>query len=186
MSRPRRISMVLVVFLSSLVAVSTAMACGGVKAFIVDAVPATDVRQAQGPNNVTFYYDPSGHALLPATAVQDAQSNLLASAHRTVGPHREYEWRSPLRNDDLGDTLWERDHTYMLAVLIGPQSRYTGIIDEAAWMSDQVLIRLGHPSTESIYRPPLTVATSPAPGIPGAQHDRPHQETSGQQHQHQH
>lgn len=117
--------------------------------------------------------------------VQDAQSNLLASAHRTTGQHREYEWSFPLRNDDLGDTLWERDQTYMLAVLVGPQPGYTGI-DEAVWMSDQVLIRLGRPSTESIYRPPLTVAASPAPRSPGAQHDHAPQETSGQQPQHQH
>ena len=105
--------------------------------------------------------------------VQDAQSNLLARAHRTIGPHREYEFTFPLRNDDLGDTLWERDRTYMLAVLVGPQSRYTGI-DDAVWMSDQALIRLGRPSTESIYRPPLTAATSPSHSTPGGTHQHQH------------
>lgn len=105
--------------------------------------------------------------------VQDAQSNLLASTHRTIGQHREYEFTFPLRNDDLGDTLWERNHTYMVAVLIGPQSRYTGI-DDTVWMSDQVLIRLGNPSTESIYRPPLTAATSPWHTTPGGPHQHPH------------
>jgi len=103
--------------------------------------------------------------------VQDAQSNLLASAHRTIGQHREYELTFPLRNDDVGDTLWERDRTYMLAVLVGPQSTYSSI-DDAVWMSDQVLIRLGSPSTESIYRPPLTAAASH--GAPGGQDPQPH------------
>lgn len=101
--------------------------------------------------------------------VQDAQSNLLASAQRSDGQHRDYEFSFPLRNDDLGDTLWERDRTYMLAVLLGPQPTYTGI-DDAVWMSDQVLIRLGSPSTESIYRPPLTAVAPPLHGMPGGSH----------------
>jgi hypothetical protein len=101
--------------------------------------------------------------------VQDAQSNVLASAHRTVGQHREYEFIFPLQNDDLGDTLWRRDRTYMLAVLVGLQSRYTGM-DNTVWMSDQVLIRLGRPSTESIYRPPLSAAASPSHGTSGGSH----------------
>jgi hypothetical protein len=115
--------------------------------------------------------------------VQDAQSNLLASAHRTVGQHREYEFTFPLRNDDLGDTLWGRDRTYMLAVLVGPRPTYTGI-DEAVWMSDQVLVRLASPATESIYRPPLTAAALPSHGAPGEQPDHQHHETPGKQHQH--
>ena len=101
--------------------------------------------------------------------VQDAQSNLLASAHRSDGQHREYEFSLPLRNDDLGDTLWERNRTYMLAVLVGPQSTYNGI-DDAVWMSDQVLIRVGSPSMESIYRPPLTAATASPHGTSGGSH----------------
>lgn len=105
--------------------------------------------------------------------VQDQQSNLLASAHRTDGQQQGYEFAFPLRNDDLGDTLWERGHTYMLAVLVGPDASYTGI-DRTVWMSDQVLVRLGEPSTESIYRPPLTTAASSA------------HETRGSAHQHRH
>ena len=115
--------------------------------------------------------------------VQDAQSNVLASAHRATGQHYEYEFTLPLRNDDLGDTLWERDHTYMLAVLVGPQSRYTGM-DDAVWMSDQVLIRLGAHATESIYRPPLAAATLPSQGTPEEQHHHEHQEAPGTHHQH--
>jgi hypothetical protein len=101
--------------------------------------------------------------------VQDAQSNLLAGAQRSDGQHRDYEFSFPLRNDDLGDTLWERDRTYMLAVLLGPQPAYTGIND-AVWMSDQVLIRVGSPSMESIYRPPLTTATVSPHGTSGGSH----------------
>jgi hypothetical protein len=115
--------------------------------------------------------------------VQDAHSNLLASAYRSVGPAREYEWRFPLHNDDLGDTLWERDRTYMLAVLVGPQARYTGI-DDAVWMSDQALIRLGNPSTESIYRPPLTAAAAPTHGTTKGQHDHQHPEAPGKPPEH--
>jgi hypothetical protein len=74
--------MVLVACLSSMVAVSTATACGGVKAFMVDEVPATDVRQVQGPNQVTFYYDTAGQALLPAAAVQVDSALAEAIARR--------------------------------------------------------------------------------------------------------
>ncbi len=105
--------------------------------------------------------------------VQDAQSNLLGAAHRTHGQHREYEFSFPLRNDDPGDTLWERDRTYMLAVLVGPQSTYSGI-DASVWMSDQVLIRLGRPSTESIYRPPPIPAATRSPGGAGTGHRHGH------------
>ncbi len=105
--------------------------------------------------------------------VQDQQSNVLASAHRTDGQQREYELSFPLRNDDLGDTLWERGRTYMLAVLVGPKASYAGI-NRAVWMSDQVLIRLGEPSTESIYRPPLTAAASSSHGTPDGAYQHRH------------
>ncbi len=105
--------------------------------------------------------------------VKDAQDNILARGHRTVGRHREYEFTFPQRNDDLGDTLWEREHTYMVAVLVGLQPMYAGIND-AVWMSDQVLIRVGSPATESIYRPPLGAAASPTHEIPGEQNQHQH------------
>lgn len=75
------------------------------------------------------------------------------SAHRTVGKGREYEFTFPLKNADLGDTLWERDQSYMVALLVGPRQEYQGV-DEDVWMSDQVLIRIGSPSTLSMYLPP--------------------------------
>ncbi|GIX49719.1 MAG: hypothetical protein KatS3mg131_3930 [Candidatus Tectimicrobiota bacterium] len=97
--------------------------------------------------------------------VQDAKSNLLESGHRGVGPAREYEFRFPLANDDLGDTAWQRHHTYMLAVLLGPQPAYRGV-NEAVWMSDQILVRLGSPATTSIYRPPLPAPRRTPPEAP--------------------
>ena len=85
--------------------------------------------------------------------VRDQQSNLIKSAHRTVGKGREYEFTFPLKNADLGDTLWERDQTYMIAVLVGPGQEYNGV-SEDVWMSDQILTRIGSPSTLSMYLPP--------------------------------
>ena len=52
--------------------------------------------------------------------VQDPQPNLIASAHRTVGKVREYEFAFPLKNESLGNTAWERDRSYQIAVLVGP------------------------------------------------------------------
>jgi hypothetical protein len=78
----------------------------------------------------------------------------------------------PLRDDDLGDTLWECDRTYMLVVLVGPTASYMDI-NRTVWMSDQVLIRLGKPSAESIYRSPLIATATPGHDAPdGAHHHR--------------
>jgi hypothetical protein len=85
--------------------------------------------------------------------VRDQASNVIQSAHRTAGKGREYELTFPLKNTDPGDTLWERDRTYMIAVLVGPGQEYRGV-SEDVWMSDQILIRIGSPTTLSIYLPP--------------------------------
>lgn len=85
--------------------------------------------------------------------VRDQQSNLIQGAHRSVGDVREYEFTMPLKNADQGDTLWERDQSYMVAVLVGPEQEYKGV-GEDVWMSDQVLIRIGSASTLSMYVPP--------------------------------
>lgn len=98
MPRPWLMRSVLAALLSGIATVSTATACGGVKAFIVDELPATGVRQVQGPNNTTMYYDTAGHALLPASAVQ-ADSALaeaiarryLAQFHGHNDGHLEFE-----------------------------------------------------------------------------------------------
>jgi len=87
MPRPWLIKSVLVVLLSSVAAVSTATACGGVKAFIVDEMPATGMRQVQGPKNVTLYDDAAGNALLPASAVQVDSALAEAIAQRYLAQY---------------------------------------------------------------------------------------------------
>lgn len=82
MLRPWLIQSVLAVLLSSVAAVPTAIACGGVKAFIAEEMPATGMRQVQGPNNVTLYYDSAGNALLPASTVQVDSALAEAIAQR--------------------------------------------------------------------------------------------------------
>jgi hypothetical protein len=84
--------------------------------------------------------------------VRDQAGNIIQSAHRTVGQAQEYEFTVPLKNADPGDTLWQRDQTYMVAVLVGPGQEYKGVTEDV-WMSDQVLIRVGSPSTLSMYIP---------------------------------
>jgi hypothetical protein len=88
--------------------------------------------------------------------VQDPQPNLIASAHRTVGKGREYEFAFPLQSESLGNSAWERDWSYQIAVLVGPTVDFKGVTEET-WMSDQILIRIGSPSTASIYHPPLLI-----------------------------
>ncbi len=85
--------------------------------------------------------------------VRDQVGNLIKAAHRTAGKDREYEFTMPLKNADMGDTLWERDQTYMIALLVGPEQEYKGVTEDV-WMSDQILIRIGSPSTLSMYLPP--------------------------------
>ena len=93
--------------------------------------------------------------------VQDPQPNLIASGHRTIGKTREYEFAFPLKNESLGNTAWERDRSYQLAVLVGPTKEFRGVT-EKTWMSDQILIRIGIPSTVSIYHPPMPAAPEKA------------------------
>ena len=85
--------------------------------------------------------------------VRDQQSNVLRSADRSLGSGREYEFTMSLKNSDQGDTLWERDQTYMVAVLVGPGQEYKGVTEDV-WMGDQILIRIGSPSSLSMYMPP--------------------------------
>jgi hypothetical protein len=64
-----------------------------------------------------------------------------------------------LRNESLGNTLWERDRSYQIAILVGPTKEFSGVT-QATWMSDQVYIRIGSRSTASIYHPPLAPETA--------------------------
>lgn len=95
--------------------------------------------------------------------VQDPKPNLIASAHRAIPKGREYEFAFPLKNGSLGNTAWERNRSYQIAVLVGTTTDFAGVTPET-WMSDQVLIRVGSRSTASIYHPPLPLA----PGAAGS------------------
>lgn len=96
--------------------------------------------------------------------VQDPEPNLIASAHRKTARGYEFEFAFPLKNESLGNTAWERDQSYQIAVLVGPTKEFKGVTPDT-WMSDQVLIRVGTRSIASIYHPPF-VAT---PGTAGSQ-----------------
>jgi len=86
------------ILLSVLAMVSSAAACGGVKAFIVDELPAEGIREAKGPRDIMFYYDAEGYALLPAAAVKVDSAlaeaiarHYLAQFHADSGGHLEFE-----------------------------------------------------------------------------------------------
>lgn len=73
-----------------------------------------------------------------------------------MGKFVEYELAFSLKNDDFGDTLWEAGKAYQIAILVGPSEEFKGVTDDT-WVSDQVHIRIGSPSKESIYHPPYLV-----------------------------
>lgn len=88
-----------------------------------------------------------------ASLVRDKTSNIKESGFGKRGEVVEYEFAFPLKNDDLGDTLWQIGNDYQIAVLVGPSEEFKGVTEDT-WMSDQVHIRIGSPSKESIYHPP--------------------------------
>lgn len=65
----------------------------------------------------------------------------------------EYEFAFPHNNESPGDSLWESGKAYQIAFLVGATEKFAGV-NEDTWMSDQIHIRLGGPSTDSIYHPP--------------------------------
>ena len=91
-----------------------------------------------------------------ASLVRDKKSNIKVMGFRRVGKAMEYEFAFPLKNDDLGDALWEMGKAYQIAILVGPREEFKGVTEDT-WMSDQVHIRVGSPSRESIYHPPYLV-----------------------------
>lgn len=91
-----------------------------------------------------------------ATLVRDKESNLKEVGFRKVGRSTEYEFAFPLQNEDLGDSYWQLGRAYQIAILVGPSEEFKGITEDT-WMSDQIYIRLGSPSRESIYHPPYLV-----------------------------
>lgn len=99
------------------------------------------------------------------TLVRDQTSNLKATGWRKTDQGMEYEFTFSYQNEDLGDTLWEVGKAYQFAVLVGSSEEFNGVTPET-WMSDQSHIRLGTPSTDSMYDPPYLAAQ--------AQEDRHH------------
>lgn len=94
--------------------------------------------------------------MVAASLVRDKESNLKQLAFRRAGKLMEYEFAFPYQNEDLGDTLWKVDQAYQVAILVGPSEEFKGITADT-WMSDQIYIRLGSPSKESVYHPPHVV-----------------------------
>jgi hypothetical protein len=91
-----------------------------------------------------------------ATLVRDKNSNLKEVGFRKVGKYMEYEFAFPYKNEDLGDSFWQLGKAYQISVLVGPSEEFKGITEDT-WMSDQIYVRLGSPSQESIYDPPYLV-----------------------------
>ena len=88
-----------------------------------------------------------------ASLVRDKDSNLKEAGFRKVGKGVEYEFAFPYRNEDLGDSFWQLRRAYQIAVLVGPGEKFDGVTEDT-WMSDQIYIRVGSRSRDSIYQPP--------------------------------
>ena len=87
-----------------------------------------------------------------ATLVRDKESNLKEVGFRKAGKYMEYEFAFPYRNEGLGDSLWQVGRAYQIAILVGSSEEFKGVNGDT-WISDQIYIRLGSPSQESIYHP---------------------------------
>lgn len=83
--------------------------------------------------------------------VVDQEDNLKAKAWSPGDKGMVYEFSFPLWNEHAGGTIWRRGNAYMIAFLVGRDPEYREITEDS-WMSDQVLVRLGGPSEDSIYR----------------------------------
>jgi len=73
-----------------------------------------------------------------------------------MGKAMEYEFAFPYRNEDLGDSFWQLGRAYQIAILVGPTEEFNGVTEDT-WMSDQIYLRLGSRSQESIYQPSYLV-----------------------------
>jgi hypothetical protein len=87
-----------------------------------------------------------------ASLVRDKDSNLKQAGFRKVGKGMEYEFAFPYRNEDMADSFWQVGRAYQIAILVGPSEEFNGVTEDT-WLSDQIYIRLGSPSKESIYYP---------------------------------
>lgn len=109
--------------------------------------------------------------MVAASLVRDKESNLKEAKFRKAGKLMEYEFAFPYQNEDPGDSSWQPGKAYQIAVLVGPSEEFKGMTQDT-WMSDQVSVRLGSPSQESIYNPPYLAQK-------GQPIDRPHGEEHG-------
>ena len=91
-----------------------------------------------------------------ATLVRDKESNLKEVGFRKVGKFMEYEFAFPYKNAGPGEYFWQLGKAYQIAILVGPSEEFKGVTEDT-WMSDQIYIRLGSRSQESIYHPPYLV-----------------------------
>jgi len=88
-----------------------------------------------------------------ASLVRDSESNVKEAAFRKAGKGMEYEFAFPFRNEALDDSFWQLGKAYQIAILVGSGEEFEAVT-ENTWMSDQIYIRLGSPSKQSIYHPP--------------------------------
>lgn len=109
-----------------------------------------------------------------ASLVRDKESNLKEAGFRKVGKSVEYEFAFPYQNKELGDSFWQAGKAYQVAILVGSNEEFKGVTEDT-WMSDQVHIRLGSSSKESIYHPPYLVGQEKT-----GHHDQPHGAKNGQ------
>ncbi|MDP2601809.1 MAG: hypothetical protein Q8S00_04355 [Deltaproteobacteria bacterium] len=90
----------------------------------------------------------------------------------------EYEFAFPYQNEDLGDSFWQMGKAYQIAILVGSTEEFKGVTEDT-WMSDQIYIRLGSRSQESIYQPPYLAGGDTAKHrehSPGGEHGQKGQE----------
>lgn len=92
--------------------------------------------------------------------VRDKESNLKETGLRNIGKYMEYEFAFPYQNEDAGDSFWQVGKAYQIAILVGQSEEFNGLTEDV-WMSDQVYIRVGSPSQESIYHPPYAIRGEP-------------------------
>src|ERR671918_93278 len=106
-----------------------------------------------------------------ASLVRDKESNVKEAAFRKVGKGMEYEFAFPYRNEDLGDSFWQLGRAYQIAILVGPTEEFNGVTEDT-WMSDQIYIRLGSRSQDSIYQPPYLAGSDTVEHSHGGEHEQ--------------
>jgi hypothetical protein len=139
---------VLAALLSGVAIVSTASACGGVQAFIVDEMPTGELRKVQGPNSVTFYYDTVGNALLPASAVQVDSALAEAIAQRYL---TQFHGRNDSHLEFEGLVYEHGDFVYMYHADV-PDLAYSVHVGPVSYVSAHAHVHVSA-TTGAVYGP---------------------------------